>query len=156
MPLDFAHRHAAGVKAQDFIVEAVKPGLAFGDEPRLEGSSPVAGNRNLDFPLFRQKRLRTGAVAAVAAAPAGRIALLVAQMLRQLRAQRPLDQSLLELLEKPVFARQILGPGVVPQGLIDQLLRYRRLRGHVSSPFRVNLTETYLHIVQDTLRTHSM
>jgi hypothetical protein len=102
--LDLTHRHAAGIKAQDLIVKPVEPGLAFGDKLRLEGAGPVAGNENLNFPIFGQKCLRTGAVAAVAAAPAGRVTLLVAQMICQLRAKRPLDQRLLELFEKSVFA----------------------------------------------------
>jgi hypothetical protein len=68
-------------------------------------------------------------------------------MLRQLRSKRSFNQRFLELLEEPVFARQILGLGVVRKELIEKLQRYRRLRGHVSFPFRVNLTETYLHIV---------
>jgi hypothetical protein len=68
-------------------------------------------------------------------------------MLAQLRAKRPFDQSLLELLEKPIFARQILGLPLIRKELIEKLQRYRCLRRHVCSPFRVNLTETYLHIV---------
>ena len=145
--LDLAHRHAAGVQAQDLVVEPVEPGLAFGDKLRLEGSRPVARDRNLNFSILGQKRLRARPVAAVAASPPGGIALLVAQMLAQLGAKRPLDQSLLQLFEKPIFARQILGLPVVRKELIEKLQRYRRLRRHVSSPSRVNLTETYLHIV---------
>ena len=36
MAPDLAHRHAAGVQAQDLVVEPVEPGLAFGDKLRLE------------------------------------------------------------------------------------------------------------------------
>ena len=36
MALDLAHRHAAGVKAQDLVVEAVEAGLALGNQLRLE------------------------------------------------------------------------------------------------------------------------
>jgi len=134
MTLDLAHGHAAGIQAQDLVVEPVEPGLAFGDELRLEGSRPVARNRNLDFAILGQKRLRTRPVAAVAAPPPGGIALLVTQMFAQLGAKRPLDQSLLKLLEKSVFARQILGLRIVRKELIEKLQRYRRLRRHVSSP----------------------
>src|SRR5271167_1020349 len=152
MPLDLAHRHAARVKAQNLIVKAIEPCLALRDELRLKGAGPVAGNENLNFPVLAQKRLRACAVAAITASPSGRVALLVAQMLRQLRAERPLNQSLLKVLEKPIVAGQILRLAIVRQKLIEQIRGYRRLRLHVSSPFRVNLTETYLHCVYDTLR----
>ena len=49
-----------------------------------------------------QDRLRAGAVAAVTAAAAGRVPLLVAKMIAQLRTKRPLNQRLLQLLEKSV------------------------------------------------------
>ena len=87
--LDLAHRHAARVKAQDLVVEAVEPGLALADQLRLEAAGPVARDRNLDLPVLGQYRLRTRAVAAVAAAAAGRIALLVAQDARSAPRRAP-------------------------------------------------------------------
>ena len=120
MALDLAHRHAAGIEAQNLIVEPVKAGLALSDKFRFERTAPVAGDRDLHFPVLSQKRFRTRTIAAIAAASAGRIALLIAQMLRELRAKRPLDQCLLELLEEPIFARQILGPGIIRQKLVQQ------------------------------------
>ena len=80
MPLDLANRHAAGIQAQDLVVEAVEPGLALGDELRLEAADAVARHRNLDLAVLGQDRLAAEAVAAVAAAAARRVALLVAQM----------------------------------------------------------------------------
>jgi hypothetical protein len=74
---------------------------------RLEAAGPVARDRDVDLAIIGQDRLRAGAVAAVAAATAGWIALLVAEMLAQLRSQRPLDQRLLQPLEKPVRTRQV-------------------------------------------------
>ena len=136
MALDLANRHAAGVEAQNLIVEPVEPGLAFRDQLRLKAPRPVARNRNSNLALLRQKRLRTCPIAAVAASPAGRVALLVAQMLRQLGAECPLDQRFLQLLEKPVFAGQILRLGIVGKKLIEQLCRYRRPCGHVKFPLQ--------------------
>src|SRR6202040_741347 len=108
MALDLAHRHAAGIEAENLLVKAVKPGLALGDQQRLEAAGPVARDPDVDLAIIGQDGLRAAAVAAVAAAAAGRIALLVAEMLAQLRSQRPFDQRLLQLFEKPVRARQVL------------------------------------------------
>ena len=117
--LDLAHRHAARVEAQDLVVEAVEPGLALGDQLRLEAAGPVARDRDLDLAVLGQDRLRARPVAAVAAAAAGRVALLVAKMLGQLRTKRALDQRLLQLLEKPVLAGQVFGLLIVSKQLIQ-------------------------------------
>jgi hypothetical protein len=53
----------------------------------------VAWHRNLELSVLSQKRLRARPAVAVAAATAGRIALLIAQMLAQLGAEGSLDQS---------------------------------------------------------------
>src|ERR1700730_4711965 len=89
------------------VRDELEPRLALGDQQRLEAAGPVARDRDVDLAIIGQDRLRAGAVAAVAAATAGWIALLVAEMLAQLRSQRPLDQRLLQPLEKPVRTRQV-------------------------------------------------
>jgi hypothetical protein len=109
MALDLANRHAAGVEAQNLVVKAVEPRLALGDQLRFEAAGPIAGNRDLDLPVLGQDGLSARPVTAVAAAPPRRIALLVAQVLGQLGPQCPLDQGLLELLEKPVLPGQVSG-----------------------------------------------
>ena len=106
--LDLAHRHAAGVEAQNLVVETGEVRLAFGDQLRLEGAGPIARHRNLDLAILGQERLRACPVAAVAFAASCRIALLIAEMLGQLRSQRSLDQRLLQLLEQPVLSGQVL------------------------------------------------
>ena len=108
MALNFANCHAAGVEAQNLVVETGEVRLAFGDQLRLEAARPIARHRNLDFAILGQHRLRAHPVAAVALAASCRIALLIAEMLGQLRSKRSLDQRLLELLEKPIFPSQIL------------------------------------------------
>ena len=117
--LDLAHRHAARVEAQNLAVEAIEPGLALGDQLRLEAADAVAWHRNVDLAILGQDRLCARSVAAVAAAAARRIAFLVAQVLGQLGPERPLDQRLLELLEKPIVARQVFGLLVVSKQLIQ-------------------------------------
>src|SRR5215207_8599871 len=119
MPLDLAHRHAARVEAQDFVVEAIETGLALGDQLRLEAASPVAWHSDVDLAVLGQDRLREGAVTAVAAAATGRIPLLVAKMIAQLRAERPLNQRLLQLLEKPVRTREVFRLLIVSKQLIQ-------------------------------------
>src|SRR3974377_1448922 len=106
MALDLAHRHTPGVEAQNLVVEPIEPRLAFRDKAGLETPAAIAGDRNLDLAVIGQQRLRTRAVAAVAASPAGWVALLVAQMLRQLGAERPPAQPPLYFLENPLFPRQ--------------------------------------------------
>jgi len=117
--LNLAHRHAARVEAQNLVIEAVKPRLALGDQQRLEAAGPVARDGNVDLAIIGQNRLRARAVAAVAAAAAGRIALLVAKMLAQFRPKRALDQRLLKLLEKPVRPRQVFRLLIVSKQLIQ-------------------------------------
>jgi hypothetical protein len=69
--------------------------LALANQLRLEAAGTVAGDRLLDLPVLGQYRLRARAVATVAAAATGRIAVLGTQMLGQLSAQCPFNQSLL-------------------------------------------------------------
>lgn len=81
---------------------------SLGDQLRFEAACPIARHCNIDLAILGEDRLRAGAVAAVAAAAAGGIALLITQMFGQLRSERPFDQRLLELIEKSIFPRQIL------------------------------------------------
>ena len=81
MALDLPHRHAAGVKADDLIVEAVKTRLALADQSRLEGAGAIARNLDLDFAIFGQHRFGAHPVAAVAAAPPRRVAPLVTKII---------------------------------------------------------------------------
>jgi NAD(P)-dependent dehydrogenase (short-subunit alcohol dehydrogenase family) len=68
---------------------------------------------------FGQDRLRAGPVAAIAAAAAGRVPLLVAKMIAQLRTKRPLNQRLLQLLEKPVRTCEVVRLLIVSKQLIQ-------------------------------------
>ena len=88
MSLNLANRQASGIKADYPIVEPVEPGLPFGDDLRLEAAVAVARHRDLDRPVIADHGLARISVAAVAAAAAGRFALLVSQMLAQLGAER--------------------------------------------------------------------
>jgi hypothetical protein len=85
--LNLAHRHAAGVQAQNLVIEAVEMRLPLGDQLWLEAADPVARDRYLDLAILGQDRLRARAVAVIAAAAAGRVALLVAEVLGEFPAR---------------------------------------------------------------------
>src|SRR6266540_5287598 len=112
--------------------------LALGDQLRLEAAGAVAWDRNLQLAILGQHRLRACAVAAIAAATAGGVALLVAEVFGQLRPKRALNQGSLELFEKPVFAGQVLRLLIVRKQSIKQFRGNRRTSRHVSLPSKVN------------------
>jgi hypothetical protein len=98
--LDLAHRHAAGVEAQN-LVEAVKVRLPFGNQSRLECTATVARDCNLISTspssvgtVFELVPLRLLPRPLPAGSP-----LLLSQVLSQFGAERPLDQDLLEPFE---------------------------------------------------------
>jgi len=122
MPLDLAHRQPAGIQADDPIIEAVQPGLPFGDDLRLEAAVAVARHGDLDRAVLADHRLARIAVAAVAAAATGRVALLIAEVLAQLGAERPFEQPSLQFSEQPILAEQILRRVIPLQQLLNQLV----------------------------------
>jgi hypothetical protein len=136
--LDLPNRHAACIEAQNLVVEPVEPRLPLGDQLRFETAGPIAWHRNLDFAILGQHRLRTRTVAAVAFAATCRIALLVAEMVGQLRPERALDQRLLQLFEKTAISSQVFRLFIVSKKLIQQLRCNRRIGRHVSLLDKVN------------------
>jgi len=102
---DLAHCHPARVHRQDLVVESVEVALVLGDQLRLEAPVPIARDLDRDLTLTRTHGLLGLAVAAIALSLGRRLTGLVAQVLRQLRAHRPVDQSPRQVLEKAVRAR---------------------------------------------------
>src|ERR1700730_9699220 len=94
--------------------------------------SPLARYRELDRAVVAEHRFARMAVAVVSAASAGRVALLVPQMLAQLGTQCALQQFLLELFEEPLFTEQILRGAISLQQLLDHLVSDRLC--HVRDP----------------------
>ena len=107
MALDLAHGHAAGVERQDLFIEASPAGLVLGDQLRLEGAVPVAGNFNRQMAEVAFERLLALAVAGVASSVGDQFVLAVAEMLGQFGIERLLDQQLGQLLEQAVFTNQV-------------------------------------------------
>jgi len=116
--LDLPDRHTSGVQRDDLVVETIQARLALGHDLRLEAAVAITRHLDLDRPVLGQHRLGGGPVAVVARPPAGGIALLVAEMVRQLGAQRTLEQRLLELLEKAILAQKVLRLLVAGQKLV--------------------------------------
>jgi hypothetical protein len=116
--LDLPHRQAPGIQGDDLVVEAIQAGLALGHDLRFKGAITIARHLDLDRSVLGQDRLGRGPIAVVARPAAGRIALLVAEMVRQFGAQRSLEQRLLELLEQAVLTQQVFRLLVARQKLV--------------------------------------
>jgi hypothetical protein len=66
MALNLALRHAARIKRDDLLIEAVKARLVLLDQLRLELRVAVTRHVNLDLAALAAQGLRGGAVARVA------------------------------------------------------------------------------------------
>jgi hypothetical protein len=69
--LDVAHAHPAGVEPEDPVIQAREPGLALGDELRVEAALAVTGRADRHRPELGMHRLLGRAVAMVAGPAAG-------------------------------------------------------------------------------------
>ena len=101
-----------------------------GHDPRLERGVAVTRQLDPERPVDRAQRLLRDAVAPVRL-PLRRLrAGRVAEMLPQLGAGRALDQTLAQLVDQPIRAGQLLRPLVLPEQLIDQLVRDLHVAHH--------------------------
>src|SRR6266508_3897105 len=130
MPLDLARRHPARVQGEDLLVEAVEGAGVLGHDPRLERGVAVARQLDRDRPVDRAQRLRRDAVAPVRLRLRRLRTRRVAEMLLQLGAGSPLDQTPTQLVDQPLRAGQLLRPPVLPEQLIDQLVRDLHVAHH--------------------------
>ena len=89
---DLAHAHATRVHRDDLLVKAGKAALVPGDQLRVEAGLAVPRDLQLELARVGRHRLSAVAVAGVAGL-AGR------QMMVHLGVQRPLGESLLQLVE---------------------------------------------------------
>ena len=109
---------ARGQRQHD-LVDPGQPPLPLLHDLRLERCVGVAGHLDLHRTDLGQHRLRPGPVAGVAAVPADRIVLVVAEMVGHLLLERGLQHPFRELVQQPVRADQ-LHPLLL--GLRQQLL----------------------------------
>jgi hypothetical protein len=120
---DVAGGHPARIQRDDPLIEALQPGLALAHDLRLEGPVAVPGHRQVDGADIGQHGLAGGAVAVVAAAPPGRVVLVIAQVAGHLLSQSPLQHRLSDLGQQAVRAEQLDALGRrLAQQLIGQLL----------------------------------
>src|SRR6266545_3292047 len=130
MPLDLPGRHPARVQREDLLVEAVERAAVLGHDPRLKRRVTVTWQLDRDRPVDRAQRLRRRPVAPIRLLLRRLGARRVAEMLLQLGAGRPLDQTTPQLVDQPVLTGQLLRPLVLPQQLIDQLVRDLHVAHH--------------------------
>ena len=117
---DLPGRQPARGQRQHDLVDPVQPSLPLPHDPRLERAVPVPGHLDLDRADLGQHRLRPGAVAGVAAVAAGRVVLVIAQVLGDLRLQGGLQHRLGQPGQQAARADQLDPFGA---GLLHQLLR---------------------------------
>jgi hypothetical protein len=129
--LDLAHAHAAGVHRHDLLIKARKAPLVFGNQLRIKSRQAITGDRQIDRAGVGQHGLAAIAVAGVAG-----FALLI-EMMVHLGIERPLGESLLQLVEQPVLGKGRLGISARQQ-LIEQVVRNARFLAacHAMSPSR--------------------
>ena len=99
---DVPHGHAVRVQADDHVIQAAgDPPGPLGHQQRLEAAGPVPRHRQAHRAHPGLHRLGDGAVAVVpvAAAAAGPVVPLIAQVRGQLRLQRPLQHRPDQLAE---------------------------------------------------------
>src|SRR5262245_19792016 len=125
MALDLAHRHAAGVHRHDLVVEPGETPLALLDDLRLEAAVAVTRHFQVDHPFVGDQPLAARAIPLIALACRTDLALRIAQVHRQLRAKRSLQNRLLQLSEG--FRRGQVGRVDPGQELVNRLgLQNRR------------------------------
>ena len=96
---DLTGRQSLCRQRQDDLIDTGQPTLTLLDDLRIERAVGVPGHLDLDRPDLGEHRLGPGAVARVAAATAGRVVLVIAQVLGHLRVQRGLQHVLGQLVE---------------------------------------------------------
>lgn len=120
---DIAHRHPAGVQADDHLVQPTDPSGALGHQRRGERAVPIPRGVQVDHADLGGDPARGDPVAGVARAVAGRVVLLVPQMVGQLSTHTPLQDGLEHLGQEPARAGQRDTPLISGrQELINQLV----------------------------------
>jgi hypothetical protein len=114
--LDLAHAHAPRIHRHDLLIETGKAPLVFGDQLRIEGGHAIPRDLQIDL-----ARIGEHALAAIAVAGVAGLALLV-EMMVHLGIQRPLGESLLQLIEQPILGKGCLGVSTCQQ-LIEEVVR---------------------------------
>jgi hypothetical protein len=123
------------------LVDPGQPPLPLGDNFRLETGIPAPRHRELHRPGLSQHSLAPVTVAGITAVAAGRVILLIAEMVIELALQGTLDHHLGQLAQQPPRTGQLQPAGAGPLSqLPQQLLISRRQLRPVLLPIPRNVT----------------
>src|SRR5215470_6042115 len=100
MLLDLASRHPARIQREDFVVEAFKAGLPFGNDLRLEGGIAVARNLKGQGAEVAFESLLGVTIARIATARAFGVVLFVAEVMSEFSLESAFENSFGELFEQ--------------------------------------------------------
>ena len=113
MGLDVADRHPARIQADDHVAQPADPALPLRHQPRVEAAVAVPRRGQIEVADLGAQPLRGDPVPGVARPVPGRVMLLIAQMIGQLRLQPGLQHPLHQLRQEPAL------PGQLHPALID-------------------------------------
>lgn len=111
-------RQTSRGQRQHHLVHARQSPLPLHDDLRLEAAAAVAGHVDLDRPDVGQHSLGAASVAGVPATRAGRVVLLISEVVGDLALQGGFQHALGQLLQQSALAGQLQAPLAGP---IDQL-----------------------------------
>jgi hypothetical protein len=104
--LNVAHRHPAGIEADDHLIKAAHPARPLGHQPRSERAVAIPRHCQLHIADLTENRLRTRAVARIVKQRRIRITALIADMISQLDFQATLQRRLQHSLQQAVIPAQ--------------------------------------------------
>ena len=120
MRLNVTHGHPAGVERHDHRVQTVQAAGTFRDQPRFERASPIPRRVDRHVADLGRECLRCRTVTRVRAAPPGRIAPLVPEVITQLDRHAPFQHPRDQLGQKPTRPGQ---PDLAVTGRGEQLIQ---------------------------------
>ena len=106
MVLDVAQRHAAGIQADDHLIQAAEPAGSLRHQLRGKGALAIPGHRQIDIADLAGDHLCGGAVTRVGKQRCLRIAALIADVVGQLHLQATLQGRFQHALQQPVIPAQ--------------------------------------------------
>ena len=131
MRRDLPGGQSLGGQRQHDLIDAGQPTLTLLHDHRIKVTVGVSRYLDLDRPDLGKHRLRSAAVAGIAAAAPGRVMLVIAQVLGHLGIQRGLQHVLGQLIEQAVWAHQLhtlffcLGEQLLGKLLVIHIDRHR-------------------------------
>ncbi len=120
---DLTGRQTLGGQRDHHLVHTAQTPLPLRDDPGLEAGIAVAWHVDLDRADIGEHGLGPGAVTRVTGPAAGRIVLVIAEVIGHLALERGLQQPLGQLLQHPALTGQLQPAGLgAAQQLRDELL----------------------------------